>query len=359
MDETPLYQQIAESIRQEILYGRLQPGDTLPAVRALAQKWDCTPGTVQRAFQELARQGVIESRRGRRSRVSALPNEGNRQLHLAELIHKTESFLLEVLAAGYSSQEVEGAVRLALDRWRALSEQSTPAPERTLRFAGSHDLALSAIAARFPAITGGFQLQTVFSGSLGGLIALARGEAELAGSHLWDETEDSYNLSTVRRLLPGQQTILITLAQRRLGLITPPGNPAGARDLHDLARLRFVNRQRGAGTRVWLDAQLRRLDIDPRTLAGFEVEVLTHGDVAQQVATAQADVGLGIEAAALAYKLGFVPLTTERYDLVMSGEIYQHPAVQALAQWLAGEEAKGIIAGLGGYETAETGHIRL
>jgi molybdate-binding protein/DNA-binding transcriptional regulator YhcF (GntR family) len=360
MDQPPLYQQIAESIRQEILYGHLRPGDSLPSMREMAERWDCTPGTVQRAYRQLSQQGLIASRPGRGTQVlSGLPAEEQAPLRRAALVHRAEAFLLEVMTAGYSPQEVEQAVRLALDHWRAMVQEPQQVPEHEVRFVGSHDPAISLIADHFPGVAPDHTLRVTFAGSLGGLIALAEGEADVAGSHLWDEESGAYNRPFVRRLLPGRRVALLTLAHRRLGLIVPPANPAGVKGLEDLARpgMRFVNRQRGAGTRVWLDSRLRQLEIAPRQISGYDQEVPTHSAVAVAVAEGRADVGLGVEAAALAYELDFVPLTTERYDLVIPADTWTTPPIQALADWLAGEQARTAIARLGGYETAETGTV--
>ncbi len=360
MDKTPLYLQIADAIRQELLAGTLRPGDPLLPVREMAERWGCTPGTVQQAYKELARQGLAVSRAGQGTRVgAALPAQppDRTPLRRASLVHQAEAFLLEVLAAGHTPAEAEAAFRAALDRWRALAEKPGRVPATALRFVGSHDPAISLVAGRFPEICPGCALELAFTGSLGGLIALAEGKADLAGSHLWDEESDTYNAPFIRRLLPGRRVALLTLARRRLGLIVPPGNPANLADLADLTRpgLRMVNRGRGTGTRVWLDAQLMRRGIVPHAISGYEQEASTHAEVASAVAEGRADVGLAVEAAAIAYGLGFVFLTTESYDLVIPAETWEAPPVQALAAWLRTEDARVVIGGLGGYETAETG----
>jgi len=363
MDKTPLYQQIAEAIRQEIMQGALRAGDALPSVRDMAVQWRCTPGTVQQAYRELAGQGLLVSRPGQGTRVgTTLPeaNEDRAPIRRATLIHQAEAFLLEVLTAGYTPAEIEVALRIALDRWRALAAEPPSPPKRILRFVGSHDPGVSLIAARFADFAAESALQITFAGSLGGLIALAEGKADLAGSHLWDEGSDSYNADFVQRLLPGRSVALLTLAHRRLGLIVPAGNPAGVAGLADLARpdLRFINRQRGAGTRVWLDAHLRQAGIDPGQIAGYSDEVETHSEVARAISGGRANVGLGIEVAALAYGLDFVQLARERYDLVIPRGVWETAPVQALARWLATADARSAITGLGGYDTAETGRVR-
>lgn len=360
MTSTPLYQEIAETIRQAIFTGRLQPGDELPPVREMSGQWRCAPGTVQRAYQELAQQGLVTSRPGQGTRVAAaMPPAQPAPLRRASLVHEAEAFLLSVLADGYTPDEVAQAVRQALDRWRSLSTEADAPPDRTLRFAGSHDPAISILAARFERYAPRQALDVTFTGSLGGLIALAERRAEMAGSHLWDEDTDSYNVPFVRRVLPGRRVALVTLAHRRLGLILPRGNPAAITGLRDLARsgVRFINRQSGAGTRVWLDAQLRKVEIRPDQVAGYEDAVATHSEVARAIAEGRADAGLGIEAAALAYGLAFICLTTERYDLVFPADVWALPPVQQLVTWLSGDEARAVLAELGGYDTRQTGHV--
>jgi putative molybdopterin biosynthesis protein len=275
-------------------------------------------------------------------------------------VHRAEAFLLETLTAGYSASEAEQAVRIALERWRTLSHTPVQLSEQRLRFVGSHDPAMALIAARFADFAPGETPQLIFSGSLGGLIALAEGEADLAGSHLWDEESNTYNVPFVRRLLPGRRVALLTLAHRRLGFLISAACPTGVTSLENLVNsgLRFVNRQRGAGTRVWLDAHLHQLGIRPEQLPGYEQEKRTHSEVAQMIAEGQADVGLGVEAAALAFGLRFIPLTLERYDLVIPADVWQASPIQALAHWLATDTAKREMTSLGGYEVRETGRVQ-
>ena len=190
-------------------------------------------------------------------------------------------------------------------------------------------------------------------------MALARHEADIAGAHLWDVETDTYNQPFIRRLLPGQRIALLTLADRRMGLIVAPGNPLDMRNLPDITKpdVRFINRQSGAGTRVWLDAQLHALELSPADIDGYANEALTHSEVASAVNEGRADVGLGIEAAALAYGLDFVPLTVERYDLVIPEDQWERPPVQALATGLKMDELKAAIDGLGGYDISRTGTV--
>jgi molybdate-binding protein/DNA-binding transcriptional regulator YhcF (GntR family) len=361
MDDASLYQKIAAAVRQDILEGKLKPGQRLPSLRQAAQDWNCTLGTAQRAYRKLAEQGLVVSRAGQGTHVVDNPQvSDDTPLRKANLVHQAERFLLEALTTGYSSDEIEAAMRLALDRWRAIAQQPQQAKAGVLRFAGSHDPALTWLATHFPEIVPQFSLQLGFSGSLGGLIALAEGKADLAGCHLWDRESDSYNEPFVRRLLPGRRVALVTLAQRRLGLIVQAGNPLGIRGLADLARpeSRFANRQSGSGTRVWLDTALQQAGIPASAVQGYAHENLTHSEVALAVAEGRADVGLGLETAALLFGLDYIHLAQERYDLVIPAENMGTPCVERLVEWLQSRAARRAIQALGGYETGETGTIR-
>lgn len=354
-----LFQQIVEAIRQQILSGALHPGDDLPSVREMAAQWGCATGTVQRAYRELALQGLVATQVGQGSWV-AWQTEDRAPLRRATLVNQVEAFMLGILASGYASHEIEEATREVLARWQARVEAPGEAPpDQVLRFVGSHDLTISLIASRIVDLVPGYNLEVRFLGSLGGLITLARYGADIAGCHLWDKETGLYNRPFVQRLLPGRRVALLTLAHRRLGLIVRRGNPAGVHGLEDLARpgVRFINRQRGAGTRVWLDTQLNERGIAPEQIEGYDNEVNTHLEIAGAVAQDRADVGLGIEAAALAYGLGFIFLTLERYDLVIPAEVWELPAVQKLSNWLSTDDATAAFTELGGYDTHETGRV--
>ncbi len=360
MDSPHLYQQIAEALRQDILAERLKPGQRLPSLRAMTARWGCTPGTVQRAYRELARQGLVVSRPGQGTHVSgAVSPRLDTPLRRAELVHRAEAFLLEAISAGHAPEEIESAVRIALDRWRSLPSQPSPASQDRLRFNGSHDPALTWAAEKFHQEHPQYSLELTFSGSLGGLIALAEGRCDLVGCHLWDEESRSYNLPFIRRVLPGKRVALVTFAERRLGLILAAGNPLDIQGLTDLARpeVRFVNRQPGSGTRVWLDSALKALDIPAEKIVGYEDERLSHSEVARAVAEGRASAGFGLETSAQAYGLDFILLTQETYQLVLLEALLRHPAVQTLLKWLDNQQVKAGIAAMGGYETSRSGEI--
>ncbi len=363
MTDTSLYQRIAEHFRQEILAGRIQPGDRLPPIRELTRSWNCTPGTVQRAYQELARQGLVQSSPGRGTLVSGRPPEaesGAREaLRRATLVHQAETFLLEGLAAGYAPAQIRQAVDQALDRWRAAQAPQPAAAGQSLRFAGSHDSVVAWLANHFSEIAPGVELQAAFSGSLAGLMALAEGRADLAGCHLWDPESRTYNLPFIRRLFPGVRVAVIRLADRRLGWILPAGNPQGFARLEDLTRpgLRFANRQRGSGTRVWLDQALAESKILPAEIQGYAEEKTTHFEVARSVAEGRVDVGLGLEAAAEAFGLAFRFAVLEAYDLVVPAAGLERPALRALVDWLASPAGRAQVGAQTGYDSSASGAL--
>ena len=360
-----LYQEIAESLRRRIASGELQPGARLLSVREAAGQWRCTPGTVSRAYRQLASEGLIGGHRGGGTRVlSNILAERPPELKWAELVNRAEQFLLEALSAGHSPSESQAALSVAVSRWQTLRQREPVAADRSasvagLRFAGSHDLAVELLLQRLRQNEPENPPEVQFVGSLGGLIALARDEADIAGVHLWDAATGTYNLPYVHRLLPGRRLALVTLVRRSLGIIVPPGNPQEVGRLADLTGedVRWVNRQSGSGTRVWLDDQLASAGIDPEHIRGYEREEATHMGVAQAVHDGQATAGLGIQAAAAAYGLQFIPLTEEHYQLVVPEAVWQMPAWSAALATLRSRAFLSAVAELGGYNTAGTGEV--
>ena len=231
--------------------------------------------------------------------------------------------------------------------------------DRTIVAIGSHDLTLDLISSELGKAHTGLSLSSSNVGSLGGLIALQRGEAHLAGSHLMDEETGEYNVSYVKRYLPGRSVVLVNLVFRDQGLIVPPGNPRGLSGLADLigSDVQFVNRQRGAGTRVLLDYQLRQMGASPDQIAGYNREEYTHLAVAAAVTGGSADTGLGILAAARALNLDFVPLMQERYDLVIPRDVYESGLLDPLLDLIRGPDFRKQVEALGGYDTSQMGEV--
>ena len=196
-------------------------------------------------------------------------------------------------------------------------------------------------------------------GSLSGLLALQRGEAHIAGSHLLDEETGEYNIPYVQRLLPDQEVVVLGFVYREQGLIVARGNPKGIRGLEDLTRedVTFVNRQRGAGTRVLLDYELKKRGISPRRIRGYERVEYTHLAVAAAVKGGAADVGLGILAAARALDLDFIPLFRERYDLIVPKVHFDSPLLAPLLDVIHSDRFREAVEALGGYDTSPMGKV--
>src|SRR5215475_2954389 len=228
---------------------------------------------------------------------------------------------------------------------------------RTIVAIGSHDLVLdlaaSALRAEDPLIT----LASSNVGSLGGLVALRDGLCHIAGSHLLDPATGEYTLPYLDRILPGAGACVVRLVHREQGLIIAPGNPHGLAGIEDLARagLRYVNRQRGAGTRVLLDHELGQRGISPGAVDGYAREEPTHLAVAAAVAAGRADAGLGIMAAARAFGLDFIPVTREPYDLVVTPDAMDSPLLAPLWALLHSDRFQAAVTELGGYTTKEMG----
>lgn len=231
--------------------------------------------------------------------------------------------------------------------------------ERTLVTIGSHDLALDLLASHIRRLDPATRLSSANVGSLGGLLALQRGDAHLAGTHLLDEETGDYNWPFIRRLLPNQELVLVHVAYREQGLIVPPGNPLGLQRLSDLTRpdVRFANRQRGSGTRVLLDYELKRAALAPSAIQGYGREEFTHLAVAAAVLSGSAQVGLGILGAARALGLDFVPLFHERYDLAIPRRHWESALLAPLRAALADPSYHAAVNALGGYDVRAMGTL--
>lgn len=223
---------------------------------------------------------------------------------------------------------------------------------QTLLIMGSHDPTIDLLA-QYVSET---RIASANVGSLGGLIALKRREAHLAGSHLLDETTGDYNISAIQRYLADVPLRVVTFAHREQGLIVPRGNPLAVQSLDDLPRLRFVNRQKGAGTRLLLDYELRQRGISSDQITGYDREEYTHLGVAIAVSTGIADCGLGVRSAAVALGLDFVSAGWERYDFVIpdTSLAKAQPILDALNR----DSFRHVLAAQPGYDVRETGQER-
>lgn len=220
-----------------------------------------------------------------------------------------------------------------------------------LIFSGSHDLALEAIADH---LTKHVTLLSMPVGSLDGLLNLRQGLCQISGSHILDESGE-YNVSTVRRIFPDRDVEMITLAYRTQGLMLAPGNPNGIKKIADLTRsnVRFANRNAGSGTRLWFDAELKRLKLDSMQIKGYENAVNTHSEAASLIETGKANAALGLQAAARQHGLDFIPLFEERYDLILPRE--NEKVLSPLLDYLQTATFRSELNSLIGYNTTHSG----
>lgn len=264
---------------------------------------------------------------------------------------------LALLPRGVQGMEAGAKVRVRLLR--------SPAEiDRTIFAIGSHDMTLDLLAQFLadPANPGARRrLVSANVGSLGGLVALRRGEAHLAGSHLLDPQTGVYNLTYIRQYLPDTPVQVVAWVGRRQGLLVARGNPRGIHGLADLARpdVRFINRQRGAGTRVLLDYHLQQEGIAPEQVQGYDQEEYTHLAVAAAVASGRADCGLGVMAAARALDLDFVPLFDERYDLVIPCEHLRGDLLAPIFDLMQNPAFRQAVQSLDGYDVEAMGNVVL
>lgn len=257
---------------------------------------------------------------------------------------------LVILPRGVQGAEAGQVVDVHLYRTRAELE-------RTLFCIGSHDMTLDLLA-QFLARRER-RLASANVGSLGGLIALKRGEAHLAGSHLLDPETGEYNLSYIRQYLAGAPAKVFGFVGREQGLMVQRGNPKGVKSLEDLRRpgVRFVNRQRGAGTRVLLEYELSKLGIASESINGYNQEEYTHLGVAAAVASGRADCGLGIPAAAQSLGLDFVPLFQETYQLIIPKVFAESELLAPLFDVMNDPQFQKAVLGMPGYNVSEMGKL--
>lgn len=238
---------------------------------------------------------------------------------------------------------------------RVLLYRSPREIQNTVLTTGSHDPMLDLLATHLAARFIGSRLTSASVGSLGGLVALRRRETHMAGMHLLDEESGEYNISYIQKQLNGLSLRVVTFAHREQGLMVSRGNPHAIHTLEDLPRARFVNRQRGAGTRILLDYELKQRGIAPESIEGYAHEEYTHLAVAVAVASGLADCGMGVRQAATALGLDFVPVGWERYDLVIPHEHLSHPIVAQVLDVLVSDAFRDALAAVPGYDTREMG----
>jgi molybdate-binding protein/DNA-binding transcriptional regulator YhcF (GntR family) len=363
----PLHVQIADQVRNLIAMEKLNPGDHLPPVRQLAEFLSVNQNTILRAYLLLEQEKVVVARKRGGTVVTARTDDPNitleRQRRLSEMVGND---ILKALSMGYSPEDIEADFYLQLARWREERHTAPSAKEKppdiakdkdTIHIVGSHDMALNILVDLAKRDNKKLKVKITHAGSLGGLIAIQEERAHLAGIHLLDEETGEYNYPYVKRVLPGREVAIVHLAYRIQGLMFARGNPRHIKEIADLKRpdVTFVNRQKGAGTRVLLDIQLRQLGINPKDIKGYQRELDTHLAVGLSIAHGEADVALGIEAAARSCNIDFLPLFRERYDLVIPIANYRSELLKPLLRTVTSDEFKAVVDKAGGYDTSQTG----
>jgi putative molybdopterin biosynthesis protein len=229
---------------------------------------------------------------------------------------------------------------------------------RTLVITGSHDPLLDEVTDILKRQWPESSVASSHVGSMGGILAVKRGEAHLGGIHLLDEASGSYNIPYLRKYFPQGGVMLVECVQRTQGLMVLKGNPLGIKEFKDIVGKRYVNRQKGSGTRILCDYLARQEGLDTSLIPGYEREEYTHTAVAAAIAAGTADAGLGILSAARIYNLDFVPICEEQYDLLIAENALELEMVQRLLAVLRGEEFARRLTQMGGYTLHHPGEVR-
>lgn len=283
-------------------------------------------------------------------RVVAIPLAGGAGM-MTSLIRADGILRIPPEISGYSEGE------------KATVELLTPekALHNRLLALGSHDLAIDMLASCIKERSEGrIAISSSNIGSMGGLLAIEKGIAHFAGSHLLDTDTGDFNRSYIKRYVKNTAVTLVTLVHRWQGLIIAKGNPKGVSGVSDLIRpdIAFINRQSGSGTRILLDYELQKSGVHPSQIAGYRSEEYTHMSVAMAVASGRADVGLGIMASAKALDLDFIPVSRERYDLVFPAGLLDDERIRLLLEIIRSKSFIEHMLSLGGYEVEETGKVQ-
>lgn len=220
-------------------------------------------------------------------------------------------------------------------------------------FSGSHDLAIEGMAEH---LSKHINVLSLPVGSLDGLVNLRQGLCQISGSHLLDENGE-YNTPFVKHLFPEKNVEIFTMAYRTQGLMLAKDNPKNIKKISDIAKpnIRFVNRNAGSGTRLWIDAELKRIKLPVEKISGYEKQVKTHSEAANLIALNKADVSLGLQAAAYQYGLDFIPLFEERYDLVLQKE--QEEMLNPLLEYIQTADFRNLLNSLTGYDAKHSGEL--
>ena len=251
-----------------------------------------------------------------------------------------------ILEIPLNSEGHEAGEKVSISLLRSLNEI-----RNTVSVVGSHDLLVDIATDIMKRRNNGQYVSSAHVGSMGGIMAIKRGEAHLAGIHLLDEQTGEYNTSYLKKYFPEGNVKLIKCVKRIQGFMVGKGNPRNIKELKDIARkdIRYVNRQKGSGTRILFDYLMGREGLDKAGIYGYDREEFTHMSIAALVASGSADAGLGVHAAARAYDLDFIPVCEEEYDFIVPEEYLEIPAVRDFINILDSREFKAALDAVGGY----------
>lgn len=229
--------------------------------------------------------------------------------------------------------------------------------KNTILFIGSHDPLVDEIAKILIQKNSQYTLSSAHVGSMGGIQAIRRGEAHLAGIHLLDEKDGSYNQSFVKKYFPNGGITLTQCVGRTQGIMVAKKNPKNITTISSLcnSEIRYINRQKGSGTRILFDYLCKKEGITPSSINGYNHEEFTHNHVAKLIADGQADAGMGVHAAAKLYDLDFIPIYSEQYDLLIPDTMLEHPGIIEVINILKSEEFAEKASMLGGYTLNKPG----
>ena len=224
---------------------------------------------------------------------------------------------------------------------------------------GSHDPLLDELADMMHVENAEVYMSSSHVGSMGGIMAIRRGEAHAAGCHLLNTENGEYNIAFIKKYFPKGGVKLIRCVGRQQGMMVAKGNPLNIQKFPDIAKagVRYVNRQKGSGTRILTDYLCKQEGLDANAIYGYDREEMTHTSVAAQIVSGSADAGMGIYSAAKLYDLDFIPICIEEYDLLIPDHAWDTPQVQKMLQTLKSGEFKEKILALGGYTVDNPGEI--
>jgi excisionase family DNA binding protein len=260
-----------------------------------------------------------------------------------------------VFPKGLIDEWIESNAKIGLEKAR----QKTRRIEGALLASGSNDPILDMLQTYMKKSYPDFYIFSANTGSTDGLKALNMGYTDIAWSHLFDPKSGEYNIPFLSIYLPNVKPVVVNLFSRDLGFVVAPKNPCHIRGFEDLTqkRVRFINRQKGSGTRVLLDYHLKRLKISSSEIQGYEREIYTHFEVGLSILSKEADVGIATIAVSKLLGLSFIPITRERFDMILDQSTFFGKGIQAFIEILNSEGFRNRVEGLGSYDFKNSGKI--